>query len=210
MWIVPAAIKYRFLEDKDPLPEFQRLMDVLESRFTWWNPGGRSLVERLYRYAEGMLALKEIEYLDEPQAGTLKERIARLRCFILDEMEDRRLGRRSEEPVPFRVKDLRRACLKALSRTDDQRRATAGACARDLNSLFVAIQLFSYPGDYIRESPTVERLAEILTKFEQDALGVTYPAPRGHRRAMICLGEPIDLRNYLQPGVKRSLMPPRA
>jgi 1-acyl-sn-glycerol-3-phosphate acyltransferase len=203
VWIVPAAIKYRFLEDKDPLPELQRLMDVLESRFTWWDPGGRSLVERLYRYAEGMLALKEIEYLDEPQAGTLKERIARLRCFILEEMEDRRLGRRSDEPVPFRVKDLRRACLKALSErtiSGEQRRALR----RDLNSLFVAIQLFSYPGDYIRESPTVERLAEILTKFEQDALGVTYPAPRGHRRAIIRLGEPIDVRTYLQPGGKRS------
>jgi hypothetical protein len=150
-----------------------------------------------------MLALKEIEYLDEPQAGTLKERIARLRCFILDEMEDRRLGRRSDEPVPFRVKDLRRACLKALSErtiSGEQRRALR----RDLNSLFVAIQLFSYPGDYIRESPTVERLAEILTKFEQDALGVTYRAPRGHRRAIIRLGEPFDVRTYLQPGGKRS------
>ena len=112
------------------------------------------------------------------------------------------------EPVPFRVKDLRRACLKALSErtiSGEQRRALR----RDLNSLFVAIQLFSYPGDYIRESPTVERLAEILTKFEQDALGVTYPAPRGHRRAIICLGEPIDLRNYLQPGGSDPATPPR-
>ena len=49
---------------------------------------------------------------------------------------------------------------------------------QDLNDLFLVIQLFSYPGDYVRECPTVERLAEILTKFEQDALGVNAPAPR--------------------------------
>jgi 1-acyl-sn-glycerol-3-phosphate acyltransferase len=203
VWVVPTAIKYRFLEDHDPIPELTRLMDVLEARFTWWDPGGRPLVDRLYRYAEGMLALKELEYLDGPQPGTIKERITRLKFWILDEMEDRRLGRRSDEPVPFRVKDLRRVCLKALAApgvTSVEQRALR----RDLNSLFVAIQLFSYPGDYVRESPTLERFAEIMTKFEQDALGVTYPAPRGPRRVVVKMGEPIDVRSYLCPSGRRS------
>jgi hypothetical protein len=117
-------------------------------------------------------------------------------------MEDRRPGRRSDEPVPFRVKELRRACLKALAApgvTSDERRASR----RDLNSLFVAIQLFSDPGDYVHERPTLERFAEIMTKFEQDALGVTYPAPRGPRRVIVKMGEPIDVRTYLQPGGRR-------
>jgi hypothetical protein len=43
-----------------------------------------------------------------------------------------------------------------------------------------------------------------MTKFEQDALGVTYPAPRGPRRAVIKMGEPIDVRSYLGPGGRRS------
>ena len=129
----------------------------------------------------GNARLKEIEYLDAPQPGTLKERIARLKFHILEEMEDRRLGRRSDEPVPFRVKELRRACLKALA-VPGISREERRTLRRDLNSLFVAIQLFSYPGDYVRENPTLERLAEIMTKFEQDALGVTNPAPRGPRR----------------------------
>jgi 1-acyl-sn-glycerol-3-phosphate acyltransferase len=203
VWVVPTAMKYRFLENHDPIPELTRLMDTLEARFTWWDPGNRPLVERLYRYAEGMLALKELEYLNAPQPGALKERITRLKFWILDELEDRRLGKRSDEPVPFRVKELRRACLKALADpgiTREQKRTVR----RDLNSLFVAIQLFSYPGDYVRESPTLERFAEIMTKFEQDALGVTYPAPRGPRRAIVKIGEPIDARAYLQPGGRRS------
>jgi 1-acyl-sn-glycerol-3-phosphate acyltransferase len=203
VWVVPTAIKYRFLDGHDPLPELTRLMETLEARFTWWHPGDRPLVERLYRYAEGMLALRELEFLGSPQPGMLKDRIAHLKFWILDEMEDRRLGRRSNEPVPFRVKELRRACLKALAApgvTRDERRALQ----RDLNSLFVTIQLFSYPGDYVRESPTLERFAEIMTKFEQDALGVTYPAPRGQRRVIVKMGEPIDVRTYLQPGGRRS------
>ena len=43
-----------------------------------------------------------------------------------------------------------------------------------------------------------------MTKFEQDALGVTYPAPRGPRRAIVKMGEPIDVRSYLKPGGRRS------
>ncbi len=203
VWVVPAAIKYRFLENHDPIPELTRLMETLEARFTWWDPGNRSLVERLYRYAEGMLALRELEFLGAPQQGTLKERITRLKFSILDEMEDRRLGRRSDEPVPFRVKELRRSCLKALA-APGMTREEQRTARRDLNSLFVAIQLFSYPGDYVRESPTIERFAEIMTKFEQDALGVTYPVPRGPRRAIVKVGEPIDVRSYLQPGGRRS------
>ena len=183
-------------------------MDTLEARFTWWDPCGRSIIERLYRYAEGMLRSKELEYLDAPQPGTLKERIARLKFHILEEMEDRRLGRRSDEPVPFRVKELRRACLKALA-VPGISREERQTLRRDLNSLFVAIQLFSYPGDYVRENPTLERLAEIMTKFEQDALGVTNPAPRGPRRAVVKMGEPIDVRSYLGPGGRRSRAPPR-
>ena len=36
------------------------------------------------------------------------------------------------------------------------------------------MQLYSYPGDYARAAPTVERFAEILMKFEEDVLGVEY------------------------------------
>ena len=56
----------------------------------------------------------------------------------------------------------------------------------------------------MRHSPTLERFAEIMMKFEQDALGVATPVPRGPRRAIVKLGEPIDVRSYFQPGGRRS------
>jgi len=199
VWIVPAAIKYRFLDGYDPLPELHDLMTDLEARFTWSNTPSRPLLDRMYRYAEALLTLKELEYFDAPRHGALKERIAGLRSHILDGMEHRRLGGLQKNPVPVRVKDLRRACLKALAdpATDPEQRAIL---RQDLNHLFLAIQLFSYPGDYVRDCPTVERLAEILTKFEQDALGVNVPAPRSPRRAVVRLGEPIDVGVLCGPG----------
>jgi hypothetical protein len=197
--VVPAGIKYRFLEGHDPLPALAALMGDLESRFTWGDQSGRPLVDRLYRYAEGLLALKEIEYLDGPQTGSVRDRILRLRSFILDGLEDRRTGRRRPDPVPVRVKELRRVCLKALSEPDATP-AVKRSVRADLDDLFVVVQLFSYPGDYVRECPTVEQLSEILTKFEQDTLGVRYAAPRGPRRAVVRLGEPIDVGRFLGSG----------
>ena len=199
VWIVPTAIKYRFLDGYDPLPELHNLMGDLEARFTWSNTPGRPLLERMYRYAEGLLTLKELEYFDAPRSGALKERISGLRSHLLDKMEDRRCGMRHDDPVPVRVKNLRSVCLKALA--DPQANPGEKAKLRqDLNDLFLVIQLFSYPGDYVRECPTVERLAEILTKFEQDALGVNVPAPRSPRRAVVRLGEPIDVGRRLSSG----------
>jgi 1-acyl-sn-glycerol-3-phosphate acyltransferase len=58
VWIVPVAIKYRFLGAHDPLPALEHLMADLEARYTWWPRTDHDLVERIYFYAEGMLALK--------------------------------------------------------------------------------------------------------------------------------------------------------
>ncbi|HEY2154294.1 MAG TPA: hypothetical protein VGH33_01600, partial [Isosphaeraceae bacterium] len=203
-WIVTVAIKYRFIDGSDPLPELHSLMDDLETRFTWSIRPDRPLVERLYQYAEGLLGLKELEYLGGPQQGTLKERIARLRSFILDGMEDRRLVRRSDEPAPVRIKELRRSCLDELDRLQERGEhgrpadpTRARAVRQELADLFLALQLFSYPGDYVRDCPTCERAAEILTKFEQDALGLGVAAARGPRRAIVHIGEPIRVGSYV-------------
>jgi hypothetical protein len=63
--------------------------------------------------------------------------------------------------------------------------------ARDLEDLFFVIQLFSYPGDYVAQRPTIERIAETLDKFEEDVLRADYPGIRGTRRAIVRFGEPI-------------------
>jgi len=201
VWIVPAAIKYRFLDGSDPMPALLALMTDLEARFTWWPRAGKDLMARLYDYAEGLLALKELEYLGGARTGPLKDRIGALRSHILDTLDDRHSGRRRDDPVPVRVKELRHACLEGLAdpaTTPEQ----ANGLRSDLNDLFVAVQLFSYPGDYVRQCPTVERVAEILMKFEQDVLGPKLAHPRGPRRALMRLGEPIDVGKSLKAGGK--------
>jgi hypothetical protein len=65
-----------------------------------------------------------------------------------------------------------------------------------LEQLFVAQQLYSYPGQYLRRSPTPDRIAETIFKLEEDVLEHEhYPAPR---RAEVIFGEPVDVLHVLQ------------
>jgi hypothetical protein len=200
--IVPVAIKYRYLEGHGVLPALERLMDELEARFTWRPRTGHDLVERIYFFAEGLLALKELEYCGQVQHGPIPERIAALRTFLLDRIEDRRLNKRSCEAAPVRVKELRRACLDALA-APGVSSEEAAALRHDLDDLFVVVQLYSYPGDYVKECSTVERVAETLMKFEEDVFAHRdMVSPHGPRRALVRLGEPIDVAAALKAAGK--------
>ena len=64
---------------------------------------------------------------------------------------------------------------------------------QDLDDLFLAVQAFSYPGNYVAQEPTVERMAETLDKFEEDILGYKTSRIRGTRRATVTFGEPIPI-----------------
>lgn len=204
IWVVPMAIQYRFLDGVDPLPSLHRLMDQLETTLTWRPRRDRGLFERIYGLAEGVLGLKEYEYLGAYQSGPLPARIAALRDHILASVERRRLGRTIDDTPPVRVKELRRACLEALAdpaTTPEQ----AEDLRHDLADLFLAVQCFSYPGDYLRECPTLERAAETLMKLEEDLLGAAESPPRAPRRAILKLGEPIDVRARLAAAPKPRL-----
>jgi hypothetical protein len=199
---VPVGIKYRFLDDYDAMPAMLDMMDRLEHRLTWWNRPDLPLVERIYRFGEALIALKEIEYLGSTCAGSLPERIAHLRSTLLDGLEDRRLGKRHESvDVPSRVKELRKHCLEILQEPSTTPE-TAAVTRKDLNDLFVALQLFSYPGDYLREAPTVERVAEVLMKCEEDFLDSEFGSVLGPRRVSMSIGEPIDVGALLRAGGK--------
>jgi 1-acyl-sn-glycerol-3-phosphate acyltransferase len=206
VWVVPVGLCYRFLEGHDPLPALRSLMDRLETRFTWRVQSHRPLVERVLRYGDGILGLKEVEYLGSPQPGSLKERLIGLMEGILRSIETRRLAGRRASTIPERVKDLRRACLEVLENPAIARDSPTAQEARDdLEELFLVIQLFSYPGDYVRSNPTVERVAETLMKCEEDFLQVDQAPPRAPRRAVVRIGDPIDMTGRLAaPGGSRS------
>jgi 1-acyl-sn-glycerol-3-phosphate acyltransferase len=190
---IPCAMKYRYLED--PTPRLLELMGQLEGAVYWRPRPDLNLQERIYRLAEGLLALKEIELLGHTCSGSPSERIARLVEFLLKQLEDRHQVSGAGMTTPERVKALRRRILDQVQQLPDTDPARQ-ACERSLEDVFLAVQLYSYPGDYVSEQPSIERIAETLDKLEEDVLGVPTAAIRGTRRAEVTFGEPI----VVEPG----------
>ena len=58
---VPCGIKYEYLDD--PTDNLLELMDRLEQEIFWRPRRDLPLHQRIYRFAEGAMALKELEYL---------------------------------------------------------------------------------------------------------------------------------------------------
>lgn len=190
--VVPAAMKYHYTED--PTPELLRLMNALEEEVFWRPRPDLPLGERIYRLAEGLLALKELEYFGHTASGDLPERISALTDFVLSGLEKVHGGAPNDSTTPERIKTLRQRILKQMERLpeDDAGRKPYQDA---LDDLFLVVQLFSYPGDYVAEEPSIERIAETLDKFEEDVIGdgLRSAAIRAARRATLALGEPIPV-----------------
>ena len=208
---IPCAIRYRYVQD--PMPQMLDLMSRLEEKVLWRPRPDLPLPQRIYRFAEALLALKEIEHVGQTQEGTLPLRTTMLADHVLRGIEGRyglaspAGGSNLAGSVPVRIKEARAAALKRLAELDEggapPRETASGSLPEDasgdprariahvLDDLFLVLQAFSYPGDYVDERPTVERLAETLDKFEEDVLGATTATVRADRRATVTFGEPI-------------------
>ena len=198
---VPCALRYYYIQD--PLPELNDLMGRLERELHWRSRPDLNLDQRIYHLAEGALALKEVEVLGRTGSGPIPDRIRALIEFVLGRVEARQgVASNNRLTVPERVKAARKlviAKLNELPPADSQ----GEALYEDLDDLFFVVQAFSYPGDYVSEKPSVERMAETLDKFEEDLLDAPTATIRGARRVVVTFADPI----LLQPSVKLELTP---
>ena len=185
---VPCAMRYHYVED--PEPALLKVMDELERAILWRPRPDLPLPERIYRFAEGMLALKEIEFLGHTRSGSVPDRIGGLIEFLVGRIEARHGLDPGGDTIPERVKALRRRTIEELEELPEDDPAR-GQFYEDLDDLFLVVQAFSYPGDYVAEAPTIERMAETLDKFEEDVLGAETAAIRGSRTATVTFGKPI-------------------
>jgi 1-acyl-sn-glycerol-3-phosphate acyltransferase len=180
---VPCAMKLWYLTD--PTPRLMRVMDKLEQRFGWRPRSEAPLADRIYRFGEAALSVKEVEFLGRAQPGDLPSRLKSLQESLLAQLEERHKVTKGSDSVPERVKELRKALI-AMGETD-------GHFAADMETLHFVIQLYSFPGDYVIERPSIERIAETIDKLEEDVLGVAYPAIKGQRGAVVRFGKPIEV-----------------
>jgi 1-acyl-sn-glycerol-3-phosphate acyltransferase len=194
-YLVPTAMRYAY--DETATATFSSRLDALEERITWKPRGDMDVVDRIYRLGGGLLAIKEVEFLDHPQTGDLVDRISNLRNRLVEMVEAKHDQTGGAGSIPERVKALRGRIRSEL--TDPEAEISperSRSLYDDLDTLFVVVQLYSYPGLYLREEPSVHRIAETILKLEEDVLGAAvYDAPRD---VLVRFGEPIDVRRFLE------------
>jgi hypothetical protein len=186
--IHPVAIRYFF--GGDVRQAVDAVLGDIEKRLSWQSQAHHPLTERITKVGSALLTLKEIEYLEAPQTGTLAERLSRLIERLLAPVEEEWLKGKGEQEVTARVKALRTAILPDLvsGAIDQQERARRW---RQLADIYLAQQLSLYPPDYFSAPPTPEQMLETVERFEEDLTDVA----RVHRplHAVVEVGEPIDV-----------------
>ena len=192
--VIPCAIKFWYLDD--PTQHLLGLTERLEERVFLRTEPSLDLTDRIHRLAEGVLALKELDFLGTTRSGRVRDRIAHLADAVLTRMEQRYSMPDNDDAIPQRVKELRQRIIRqSEDRENDNGQDADGELKlkRDMDDLFFVMQLYSYPGDYLDEEPSIERIAETLDKLEEDLLDVELPSVRGRRRVAIRFGEPMEI-----------------
>lgn len=193
-YVVPVGLRYT--NDTEIVNSFSERLNVLEDRIGWKPRPNIPVVERIWRLATGILATKEAEFLGRAQDGTLQERIQKLQRNLIALVEDASGYAAGEGNTPQQVKKLRQLIREELiceEKPPDPERQ--GILYDFLDTLFLCIQLYSYP-QYLSEDSSVDRIAETIFKLEEDVLGEgLYLASR---EVHIEYGEPIDVLSFIE------------
>jgi 1-acyl-sn-glycerol-3-phosphate acyltransferase len=195
--IHPVAIKYLFQGDAEEA--IDETLVRIEHRLSWPPQRHLPLKRRILKVGTALLALKEIEFFTDPQTGTLAERMDRLVARLLHPHEEAVLGQTQEGPAVHRIKALRVRLLTDMveQRIDSAERERRW---RILSELYLAQQIDAYPHDYLSGHPSVDRMLEIVEKYEEDLTDVA--RPHAPTKALIEIGEAIEVSPERERGAK--------
>ena len=192
--IVPTAIRYNYIDDISA--SFPEALTRLERRIFWAPQVHLGVVQRIYKLGEALLSLKEKEYLDKSLPGDLASRLQEFREMLIRVPEEKYFGGVREGPHPERLRLLRGKIRNVILAAETPEPAALRECYRHLDRLHFAAQLYSYPGQYLRQKASPDRIAETIVKLEEDAYGKTLI--KGRRRAEVTFCPPIDVADYLE------------
>jgi 1-acyl-sn-glycerol-3-phosphate acyltransferase len=193
-YVVPVSLKYRYTGDMtgaivQALNQLEQALDLANDSADYY--------QRLRAIAHKLLSRYEQEYGITPDpSANWNDRIAALKSQVLQQCE-LRLGIKPAPHEPDRERVYRiRHLLSARVNTilpdgTDGWDVVRRASVRMLN--FDAI----YDG-YVAASPTPERFLDTLVRFEREVFEIDQPQPKGHRQAIVQVGEPVNLKDYFE------------
>jgi hypothetical protein len=186
--IHPVAIKYIFLGNL--AKSIEPVLATIEHRLTWRTPAQGDLLERLQRAVLGILSLKEIEFLGQPQSGAIEERQQRLIDHLLSPLEVEWLGKHQSGSIIPRIKALRMKILPDM--TSGQVTAVERERRwKQLSHIYLSQQVAAYPHDYLVRPTTPTRILETVERLEEDLTDRVRKHCPFH--AIVDIGEAIEV-----------------
>ena len=176
--IHPIGIKYLLREDIGPWA--RESLAELEAKLSWHVRDTLPILSRIGRVAEGLLVLKEVQYLGRAQIGDLVQRRDALIEALLENVESEFMGSTGTGHPLNRVRACRAKLLPILLESLEQSDVRA-RLRRKILQVDLAQQLVSYPADYLREDHVTDtRILETLQRMQEDFLGRARLSPPLH------------------------------
>ncbi len=199
-FVVPMAIKYTY---KKPVKHvLEKRVQKMERRLKQ-DRSGASLRKRLTDLLSDVLQREAVAHnlqSDIDRLKQLEEKMTFVRHALLEEME--------QKYSADEVRDSKAAQARTIDRTwkleSELRGKIKGGSTeqqselrKDLASLNEVAHMVSWHPDYVELNPSAERLAEVVKKLEREIFGIKRPRQVSARNVFVRIGEPIDLRNYV-------------
>lgn len=190
VFLVPISLKYRYCtsmtnEIANSLRQLETTLDIM--------PQTEEFYPRLRRIGEKVLGNIEREYAIAPSnihKFDLNQRIETVRTRIITDCEQK-LGIDSISHLPLRERVYKiQFLLDSQNELSSISATLYKATVRLLN--FDAL----YDG-YVAAAPTSERFLDTLTRLEREVLAIDRPRPKGDRHALLTIGDPVNLKDYL-------------
>lgn len=193
--IHPVGLKYVFRGNIEHWAD--EALCELETELSWHTRSDLPILSRLNRIAEGLLAIKEVQYLGHAKTGDLIERRNSLIEYLLQDVEAEFIGKVEKGHVLHRVRSCRSKLLPTLLDSLDQS-AIRSRLRRKIAQVDLAQQLVSYPANYLRNDQITDtRILETLQRMQEDFLGrVKSPTPL---HAVIEVDEAIEVPEEKPP-----------
>ncbi|MDY7015963.1 MAG: 1-acyl-sn-glycerol-3-phosphate acyltransferase [Cyanobacteriota bacterium] len=193
VYLVPVSLKYRYTQPMEG--EIARSLDRLETALKV-SPPAADFYARLRAVSEQTIANIEQEYgLNgaETEKMDWNQRISRIKTHAIacceqqlnlapvPKLPDRERAYKIQHVLASRAEEVKDIDLDFIYNTT----------TRLLN--FDAM----YDG-YVAAAPTQERFLDTLTRLEREVFAIDIPAPKGHRNAIVRIGDPVNLKDYVE------------
>ncbi|MCK5849955.1 MAG: hypothetical protein KAH23_03495, partial [Kiritimatiellae bacterium] len=192
VFIIPTAMKYIYVDDVSVT--FADRLARLENRISWAPQSHLGIVDRIYKFGEAALALKEKEFLNKTLEGPIDKRLHEFREVLITNEEKHYSSDTDNGNHPTRIRKLRGKIRSILLDGDKPSEDVSRNCYKSLDNIYMAVTLYSYPGQYLRDNQSMDRIAETIHKLEEDTFGDS--AIQGRRTVEVTFCEPIDLSDY--------------